>query len=153
MTGRSGCELDVVARHVTPIDTGCLQGPVPVALSYRRDDPFAVQMAFPLLGVAWLLSRDLLVSGIEGAAGHGDVHIQTMGGSEGDVTVITIGSRWAAQASFSFATNDLLALLALTDDIVPIGAESAFFDIDALLGEGPGGGRDRGSPSDGGGAL
>ena len=83
-------------------------------------------MGFPTCGdVAWLLSRDLLVAGIEKSAGHGDVHVTTISGRDQDLTVITIACREPEQRSLVFATSDLIAFLALTDDIVPIGGESA----------------------------
>ncbi|MGD9526428.1 MAG: SsgA family sporulation/cell division regulator [Dehalococcoidia bacterium] len=122
---RMTCELDVIAAVVAAHESGCTRIPISVTWSYHRDDPYAVRMSFPTCGgVTWFFSRDLLVDGIEDQAGDGDVHILTAGGPGGDVTLITIGVRWTDQASLIFHTGDLVAFLALTDDVVALGAES-----------------------------
>lgn len=119
------CALDVIAGLVTTTEAGCSERPISVTWSYRRDDPYAVRMAFPAAPVVWLLSRDLLVAGVEGVDGDGDVHLRTISWPAGDVTIITIGCGWADQMSLSVNTSDLIAFLALTDDVVPLGAESS----------------------------
>lgn len=122
---RMTCELDVIAAVVAIHERGCTRIPISVGWSYRRDDPYAVRMSFPGCGgTTWFFSRDLFVDGIEDHAGDGDVHIVTAGGPGGDVTLITIGIDWTDQASLIFHTGDLVAFLALTDDVVALGAES-----------------------------
>lgn len=124
MSGREDCALDVVAGLTAAGDEGCRQVPISVTWAYCRDDPYAVQMSFPAAQPVWVFGRDLLIAGIERAAGAGDVHLVTIGGPDTDVTVITIGCRWDEQAALTFATGDLIAFLALTNDVVPVGAES-----------------------------
>lgn len=108
---------------------------VPTTLGYRRDDPYAVTVTFHTQGddVAWILSRTLMVRGLAAPVGEGDVKVYpSIDDQARAVTVLDFSSpdgRLVAQAS----THDLQTFLSRTFTMVPIGSESRFLDIDALL--------------------
>lgn len=130
MNRRSGCQLDVIAALLRLDETGCDQALISVGLAYDRDDPCAVRISFSASPVVWLIGRDLLIEGIEGTRGDGDVHLLTISGENGDVTILTLGCGWPDEMSFAFTTADLIMFVALTDDVVPIGAEAALVQND-----------------------
>ena len=125
MSTQQVCEVDVIAGLTFIDDEGGRQVPISITWTYRAADPYAVQMGFPACGVAWLLGRDLLIAGIEKAAGRGAVHVMTISVQDQDLTVIALACCRPDQRSLVFATTDLIEFLARTNDLVPIGGESA----------------------------
>ncbi|MFC8914356.1 SsgA family sporulation/cell division regulator [Streptomyces sp. NPDC047821] len=110
---------------------------IPVELGYETRDPFAVRMTFHLPGdapVTWAFGRELLVDGINGPSGDGDVHI-TPTGPEGlsDVSIrLQVG---ADRAVFRSSAPPLVAFLDRTDKLVPLGQERTLGDFEDHLEE------------------
>lgn len=128
MSTSKSCELDLIACLFRFDEHGVDEVPVTVELTFRQDDPYAVYIGFPtsVAGVQWMISRDLLIAGVKGRAGDGDVNLMTISGGGGDaVTILTLGRRWSDEVTLSILTDELVAFLALTEDVVPVGTESA----------------------------
>lgn len=108
---------------------------LPAVLSYDRTDPFAIRMAFPapatLEGteVSWLFSRELLAEGTDAPAGLGDVRIRPFGYER------TVLEFHAAEgiAMVHVRTAELRRFLRRTRQLVPVGAEHRFLDLDRSL--------------------
>ncbi|GAA0619097.1 SsgA family sporulation/cell division regulator [Streptomyces crystallinus] len=110
---------------------------IPVELTYRADDPYAVRMTFHLPGdepVTWTFGRELLLDGINCPTGDGDVHIAPSRPEElSDVHIrLQVGGE---RALFRAGAGPLVAFLDRTDRLVPLGQERAFGDFDGHLDE------------------
>ncbi len=112
---------------------------IPVELRYETDDPYAVRMTFHLPGdapVTWAFSRDLLVGGVTGPTGDGDVHIAPTGpGRRADLGIrLQVGQE---RAYFVVGAPPVVAFLDRTDRLVPLGQERAYGncagDLDSAL--------------------
>lgn len=108
---------------------------LPATLQYDPKDPFAVRMAFPapatLEGaeVAWEFSRELLAAGMDGAAGVGDVRVRPFGY---DRTVLEFHAAEGI-AMVHVRTAELRRFLARAQEMVPVGDEHRFLDLDRGL--------------------
>ncbi|MFF3263444.1 spore wall synthesis regulator SsgD [Streptomyces sp. NPDC002932] len=108
---------------------------LPAVLSYDRTDPFAIRMAFPapatLEGteVSWEFSRELLAEGMDVPAGVGDVRIRPFGY---DRTVLEFHAAEGI-AMVHVRTAELLRFLRRTQQLVPVGGEHRFLDLDRSL--------------------
>ena len=107
-------------------------------LTYASRDPFAVRVLFAVAtapAVEWVFSRELLIDGLRGPAGTGDVQVfPCHDGIMIELTSPGGRARLLADAELlsGFARESL--------DLVPLGAESKFFDLDqeiALLADFP----------------
>ncbi|MFJ9039820.1 SsgA family sporulation/cell division regulator [Streptomyces sp. NPDC102406] len=115
---------------------------IPVELRYEAGDPYAVRLTFHLPGdapVTWAFGRELLVDGVNGATGDGDVRISPVlfagCGDEmpGEVHIrLQVGGD---HALFRVGVAPLVAFLDRTDRIVPLGQEQALADYEAELDE------------------
>lgn len=110
---------------------------IPVELGYETRDPFAVRMTFHLPGdapVTWAFGRELLVDGINGPSGDGDVHITPTGPEDlSDVSIrLQVG---ADRALFRSSAPPLVAFLDRTDKLVPLGQERTLGDFEDHLEE------------------
>jgi hypothetical protein len=111
--------------------------PVRSRWSYRADQPFTVTAAFQTerdRWVEWAFSRDLLVDGLRGPAGVGDVRLHPE--SEDGLTVLVVeieSPEGYAELELDHAA--VANFLAATGEVVPIGEESNHFDVDALIDE------------------
>ncbi|MFG2430989.1 SsgA family sporulation/cell division regulator [Streptomyces sp. NPDC048590] len=105
---------------------------LPATLHYDRSDPFAVRMAFPgpatLEGteVSWEFSRELLTTGMDTPAGIGDVRVRPFGY---DRTVLEFHALEGI-AMVHVRTAELRRFLARAQELVPVGDESSFLDLD-----------------------
>lgn len=110
---------------------------IPVELRYETEDPYAVRMTFHLPGdapVTWAFGRELLLDGINGPSGDGDVHItptETEGPSGVSIRLQVGGD----QALFRSSTAPLVAFLDRTDKLVPLGQERKLGDFEGNLEE------------------
>lgn len=108
---------------------------LPAVLRYDRTDPFAIRMAFPapatLEGteVSWEFSRELLTAGMDTPAGVGDVRIRPFGY---DRTVLEFHAAEGV-AMVHVRTADLRRFLRRTQQLVPVGGEHRFLDLDRSL--------------------
>jgi hypothetical protein len=115
---------------------------IPVELRYAAADPYAVRLTFHLPGdapVTWAFGRELLVDGVAGPCGDGDVRIEPveLAGSPGDMPGevhirLQVGGD---QALFRAGVAPLVAFLDRTDKLVPLGQERALADFETHLDE------------------
>ena len=117
-----------------------LQGrsrPLGAVFGYRTADPYAVTITFGdgSGAVRWVVGRDLLARGVTRPCGEGDVRIWPAIDDRGHaLTVVELLSpdgHLVTQAP----TRVILRFLARTVGLVPSGDESAYVDVDALVGE------------------
>ena len=127
--------------------------PLTASLNYRRDDPYAIRMAFHVgtdEPVEWIFARDLLAAGIESRHGDGDVQVWPSPASvaetsdldvigmtesqepQGKVLNIELSSPFG-QAHFEAPAEAMSAFLQRTYQIVPAGQESRYIDIETEL--------------------
>lgn len=104
--------------------------------SYSRDAPWSVQVAFPSGGVAvrWVFARELLVAGVDGWAGLGDVRLGPAPRRDRGprITMLHVGGQGRV-VPVSLDTQALESFVHATTQIVPFGAESRQQDWDAAL--------------------
>lgn len=109
--------------------------PLMASLSYTREDPFAISLAFhvdPDETVEWIFARELLSDGAESAVGTGDVRVWPSDGLAGDVLNIELTSPFG-QARFEAPAREISAFLRRSYEIVPAGQESAHVAIEDEL--------------------
>ncbi|MEV7783036.1 SsgA family sporulation/cell division regulator [Kitasatospora sp. NPDC088351] len=105
-----------------------------VDLAYDPIDPYAVRFTFHLPGdepVTWVFARELLLDGISRPAGEGDVHIHPVSGELSEVCIVLHSPDGDALLRASAAP--LIAFLARTDRLVPMGQEITGGELDAEL--------------------
>jgi hypothetical protein len=115
--------------------TGELSFRIPVDLRYETDDPYAVRMTFHLPGnapVTWAFGRELLLDGLAGPCGEGDVRIAPADPDDrSDVLVrLQVGGDLAL---FRAGAAPLVAFLDRTDRLVPFGQECALSSFEECL--------------------
>jgi hypothetical protein len=132
--------------HTSPI-TLQLIGPqswteVPAVLCYDASDPFAVRIAFGEIGddrrvvdtdegIAWLVSRELLQSGLDRPAGDGDVRVWPAHAAS-DVLFLHLRAP-SGEALFELSRAVVAGFLRQTEALVPSGTESELLDLDDEL--------------------
>ena len=133
--------------HSSPI-TLQLVGPqswteVPALLRYEPNDPFAVRIAFGDVGdgngvvdpddggIAWLVSRELLQSGLERPSGDGDVRVWPASAAT-DVLFLHLRAP-SGEALFELSRATVAAFLVQTEALVPNGSECDLLDLDDEL--------------------
>ncbi|MGW1721610.1 SsgA family sporulation/cell division regulator [Streptomyces sp. NPDC002306] len=110
---------------------------IPATLHYDRLDPFAVRMAFPApatlegVDVCWTFSRELLVAGLHGPEGHGDVRVRPYGY---DRTVLEFHAP-EGTAVVHVHSAEIRRFLQATSELVAIGTEHLHIDLDQDLAE------------------
>ncbi len=105
--------------------------PVHAELRYRSDDPFAVQLLLSIdqsPAITWIFGRDLLVEGVRGPAGMGDVQVFPV--HDGTIIELRSGDQTARLLSH---TPDLMYFLDHGVAIVPTGSESAYLEVESDL--------------------
>ncbi|AJE84074.1 MULTISPECIES: SsgA family sporulation/cell division regulator [Streptomyces] len=110
---------------------------IPVELRYETADPYAVRLTFHLPGdapVTWAFGRELLIDGVGGPCGDGDVRIAPADPELLNEVLIKlqVGSD---QAVFRAGVAPLVAFLDRTDKLVPLGQERALADFESHLDE------------------
>lgn len=133
--------------HSSPI-TLQLVGPqswteVPALLCYEPTDPFAVRIAFGDVGdqsdlvdveeagIAWLVSRELLQSGLDRPSGEGDVRVWPAHAAT-DVLFLHLRAP-SGEALFELSRATVAAFLRQTEALVPSGSESGMLSLDEEL--------------------
>lgn len=121
--------------HLVPPDAAVL--PVRASLRYEPSDPYAVHVRFHPDGpgtepVNWTFARDLLVTGIDEAAGIGDVRVWPWTTPRGDVVALALSSP-DGNALFEVPRGVLVRFLRRTFAVVARGRESQYLDIDGAL--------------------
>ncbi|MFE2414938.1 SsgA family sporulation/cell division regulator [Kitasatospora sp. NPDC059408] len=102
-----------------------------VGWSYRSDEPHAVALDFADFqpDATWTLSRDLLVAGLHGPAGEGDVHVAPFD----DAYVLIALADDEGVALLAASADAVARFLAATARIVPPGLEHTRIDWDREL--------------------
>lgn len=109
--------------------------PVVTRWTYCADDPFAVTLAIYTRGnqcVDWVLARDLLVAGLTGPAGLGDVRVRPARMAEWNVVLIEIRSP-DGRAMLEVDRDLLQQFVDATVEAIPLGSESTVIDMDAEI--------------------
>lgn len=114
----------------------CAAGQIGVVaeLEYRRAEPYAITATFHVGtgdGVQWLFARDLLIEGLVGPAGQGDIHIAP-DEIDADTVVIDLHSP-DGSALLAVPTAVLAEFLRATYAVVGVGEEHRAVDIDHEL--------------------
>ncbi|KQV22282.1 MULTISPECIES: SsgA family sporulation/cell division regulator [unclassified Kitasatospora] len=105
-----------------------------VDLDYDPVDPFAVRCTFHLPGdepVTWVFARELLLDGISRPTGEGDVHIHPVGEELSEVCIVLHSPD--GDALLRASAPPLIAFLARTDRLVPMGQELTGRELDDQL--------------------
>lgn len=109
--------------------------PVVTRWKYLAEDPYAVALSIHTRGdrwVEWVMARDLLVAGLTGSAGAGDVRIRPARVHGYDVIVVEISS--PDGYAVLEVDHDLLDhFLQASEDVVSLGHESSAVDMDAEI--------------------
>lgn len=109
--------------------------PVVTRWTYSADDPFAVTLVIQTRGdqcVDWVLARDLLVAGLTGPAGIGDVRVRPARMDDWDVALVEIRSP-DGRALLEVDRDLLQQFVDATVEVVPLGSESTVIDMDAEI--------------------
>ena len=100
-------------------------------LRYASDDPFAVQLLLSIdqsPAISWTFARELLITGVHGPAGIGDV--QVFPAYDGTIIELRSGEQ---SAHLLAHTPDVLDFLDQSIRIVPTGLESAYIAVEPDL--------------------
>ena len=111
--------------------------PLTASLYYRGDDPYAIRMAFHVGmddPVEWIFARDLLAAGMHEPAGDGDVRVWPGADTDRRVLNISLSSPFG-QAHFEAPLAAMSQFLLRTFELIPVGREGDFTDIDGELNE------------------
>jgi Streptomyces sporulation and cell division protein, SsgA len=108
---------------------------IETVLGYRSSDPFAVSMTFvtPDGDLVWTFGRDLLMRGVAGPAGDGDVHVSPALSLTGRAMVSIELSSPDGHLVLLASTADVQDFLSRSAAVVAPGTESDFFDVDMLI--------------------
>ncbi|MTD16397.1 SsgA family sporulation/cell division regulator [Nakamurella sp. YIM 132087] len=123
--------LSVAASTVMTMVTDWADIPVDADLQYHSRDPFAVRMVFSMPGtpaVEWVFARDLIIAGLVGPSGHGDV--QVFPGEQG--IVLELNSP-GGQAQLVAERPALVRFVQDMLSAVPLGGEDTYYDIDGEI--------------------
>lgn len=111
--------------------------PVLSRLSFHVDEPFAVTVAFRTergRWVEWTFARELLAAGLTDPAGLGDVRVRPDLSDDEAMLTLEIESP-DGYASFELEREDVESFLGSTFELVQLGCESEYFDVEALIEE------------------
>jgi hypothetical protein len=102
-------------------------------LRYDVDDPYAVCVSFEAGSaehIDWTFARDLLESGLSQASGEGDVKVW----AHGAYACLALCSP-SGRAVLETPATAVREFLSQTYELVPLGHESDFVDVDRELGQ------------------
>ncbi|MGH3951435.1 MAG: SsgA family sporulation/cell division regulator [Pseudonocardiaceae bacterium] len=111
--------------------------PVLSRWSYQADQPFSVTVAFQTGAdrwVEWVFARDLLVAGLVGPAGIGDVRFVPFEDGEERLLLLQVESD-EGRASWFLDRREAEEFVETSLYIVPEGKESDVFDLEGFIDE------------------
>ncbi|MEU3305267.1 SsgA family sporulation/cell division regulator [Streptomyces sp. NPDC006678] len=124
-----GLHVQLVVAHEMSL-------PVSMRLRYEPSDPYVVRAAFTAVDsdetVEWIIGRDLLIDGLEGPAGEGDIRIWPADGPDRCDSYILLDPP-AGTALLKARTHEIKTFLEGTEAVVPRGTELGHIDLDASL--------------------
>ncbi|MGH3567987.1 MAG: SsgA family sporulation/cell division regulator [Pseudonocardia sp.] len=109
--------------------------PVVTRWSYTAADPFAVTLAVRTRKdrwIEWLVARDLIVEGLTGPVGHGDIRMSPQEVQGYDIVEIEIRST-DGRAVFEVDRDLLRHFVNASTEIVALGDELAHVDLDCEI--------------------
>jgi hypothetical protein len=116
-----------------------LSVPLMATLSYSAEDPYAVRISFHAgldEPIEWVIGRELLSAGLHRPQGLGDAQVWPSSAAADDladgVLNIELSSPYG-HAHFEALAADVAGFLDSTEQVVPVGSESAHLDFDAEL--------------------
>ncbi|AXB43104.1 SsgA family sporulation/cell division regulator [Amycolatopsis albispora] len=127
---------DAVHQHQF-VSLSDADAPVLSRFSYSAAEPFGVVLSFQAgdgTWVEWSFARDLLIAGLIGPVGEGDVRIRPELARDEQFLAVEFESP-GGYAVVELLRVDVETFIDAAAAIVPIGAEEAFFDVDALIEE------------------
>ncbi|MGW2254251.1 SsgA family sporulation/cell division regulator [Kitasatospora sp. NPDC001660] len=108
---------------------------LPARLRYRREDPYAVSLDTHVdldEPITWIFARELLVIGLTGWAGLGDVTVHRGTGAASATLFIALSAD-ETTAVLRAPAALVQAFLAATEHVVPYGSETLHLDVDDLI--------------------
>lgn len=132
-TTESPCVVEDI--RLDCVDQSGRRRQLPATLCYSADDPYAVTLTFYTSAgeVPWVFGRELLMSGSQEPAGHGDVSVWPTLDASGYPVVIfeldSFGVCVIAQAN----ARDIDRFVGRSLALVPFGAEADRLDIDGMI--------------------
>ncbi|MEU3498925.1 SsgA family sporulation/cell division regulator [Kitasatospora cineracea] len=124
--------LHLVIEVVVATD---LHVPVVARLRYGADEPYTVHLDNHVdlpEPVTWSLSRDVLLAGLTGPAGLGDMSIAPGEGSDRGHLLVSLHGE-EASALLRLPAHVLQDFLRRTECVVPFGCEQEHVDLDGLV--------------------
>lgn len=108
---------------------------IDTVLGYTRPDPYAVTMTFLTADepLTWTFARELLVQGVAGPTGEGDVHISPASNDAGRAIILIMLSSPDGHLLLEAPTDEVTDFLDRTLALVPSGTESPHLDLDDLI--------------------
>ena len=108
--------------------------PMPCTLHYAVDDPFAVSATFHSAegSVTWVFSRELLLAGLHGASGEGDIRVEPMHRTSRSVLRFELSSP-SGRAIIEGPHDQVRQFADQTVELLPPGFEWQYLNFDAAL--------------------
>lgn len=108
--------------------------PMPCTLHYTVADPFAVSTTFHSAegSVTWTFARDLLLAGLHGRTGEGDISIEPMHRSSRSIVRFDLSSP-SGRAVIEAPLDQVEEFARQTQQILPPGSEWQHLNFDAAL--------------------
>ena len=109
---------------------------IAVTLTFDPVDPWAVTLSLYAgpAPVRWTFARDLLVEGLHEPTGEGDVLILPGVDDDGRAVVEVELRSPDGVLLGQLPTREVSSFVGAALDVVPVGAEAAYLDLDALVG-------------------
>lgn len=134
MNGATDCPGDTVAQDMFAL-LRQVGAPVLTRWTYCAADPFAISLSIMTRREAWIewdLARDLLVAGLTGPVGIGDVRVRPERVEDHDAVLVELHSP-AGSALLELDQELLRRFVDASLAAVPLGQESAATDLDAEI--------------------
>ena len=108
--------------------------PMPCTMTYSVTDPFAVSATFHSQEgqVTWIFSRELLLAGLHGRSGDGDIRIEPMHRTSRSVLRLELSSP-SGRAIIEGPLDQVRSFADETTDLLPPGYEWQYLNFDAGL--------------------
>jgi hypothetical protein len=120
------------------IGPGSVKVPLTAALSYSRQDPYAIGMSFDVgtdEPVNWMFSRELLAAALHAPEGLGSVKAWPSASEGGEKILNLVLGPPGGYARFEVSAAGIETFLDRTFELVPAGQESAHLNLEAELAE------------------
>lgn len=104
---------------------------------YAASDPYAVTVTFctPQGDLPWTFARDLLVRGLDGPVGDGDVHVWPAITDRGRAVLLVELTSPDGHLVAQARTDEVYRFLTRSLALVPSGTEGDHLDVDGLVGQ------------------